>query len=421
MSGLAESSTAAERPRLSPELKRVAILLAVSIFINYIDRGTLSMAAPLIKRDQGLSDIQLGILFSAFFWTYASFQIVSGWLVDRLSVNRLLAGGVAVWSVATLATGFLGGFAWLLAMRLLLGIGESVAYPSYSKIIANHFPESGRGRANSFITAGYACGPAFGTLAGGLLMARVGWRIFFIVLGLASLLWLVPWTKWSPKATAEAALRRLRPATIRELLAQHSVWGTFLGLFSYNYLSYLLITWLPSFLVRERHFSLQTMAVIGGLAFFGLGVSATLSGWLSDRWIAAGGSVTRVRKTFAATGMALASSIALVPVFDRPQIAVAILIFACMSAGACSGNLWAMTQTMAGPETAGRWTGLQNFVGNMAGVIAPALTGIILARTGQFLWAFIFAGIVCLIGSLTWIFFVGRIEPISWPSHNRQA
>src|ERR1700730_11241716 len=187
--------------RLSPELSRLAFLLALSIFINYIDRGNLAIAAPLLKDDLGLSVYQLGILFSSFFWTYAIFQIVSGWLVDRFPVNWVLALGILLWSAATVGTGLVRGFTLLLAMRLILGIGESVAYPSYSKIISRHFSESQRGRANSFISAGQASGPAVGTLLGGMLLAHAGWRLFFVIFGMASSLWLLPWLKYLRKPT----------------------------------------------------------------------------------------------------------------------------------------------------------------------------------------------------------------------------
>src|SRR5713226_9987851 len=197
-------SSADPASRLSPELSRLAILLALSIFINYIDRGNLAIAAPLLKDDLGLSVYQLGILFSSFFWTYAIFQIVSGWLVDRFPVNWVLALGILLWSAATFGTGLVSGFKLLFVMRLILGIGESVAYPSYSKIISRHFSASQRGRAHSLISAGPASGPAVGTLIGGMLMARVGWRLFFIVLGVASALWLLPWLKF---------LRRPAPTT----------------------------------------------------------------------------------------------------------------------------------------------------------------------------------------------------------------
>ncbi len=199
--------------RLSPELTRLAVLLALSIFINYIDRGNLALAAPLIKDELGLSFYQIGLLLSSFFWTYAIFQIVSGWLVDRFPVNWVLALGILLWSAATLGTGLVHSFTMLLAMRLILGIGESVAYPSYSKNISRHFSEFQRGRANSLISAGQASGPAFGTLLGGMLIAHVGWRFFFIIFGIASSLWLLPWLKYMPRAAQTTEVAQ-EPATV---------------------------------------------------------------------------------------------------------------------------------------------------------------------------------------------------------------
>jgi len=401
-------------PTLSPELRRVATLLAFSIFINYVDRGALSIAAPLLKEDLRFSPAQLGVLLSSFFWTYACFQIVSGWLVDRFDVHWLLALGVLVWSAATVGTGFVHGFRLLLVARLLLGIGESVSYPACSRIIARHFPAYQRGRANALISAGWAGGPALGTLLGGLLMARVGWRWFFVVLGLASLLWLLPWFQWKPGDARFADSRAAQSASMFEILQHRSAWGTFAGLFCFNYLWYFLITWLPFYLVHERRFSIQTMSAVGGAAFFVLAVSAMTSGWLADRWIASGVSPTRVLKTFTGVGSALASCFVLVFVIADPKIAVAILLFCCLSLGMGASNLWTMTQTLAGPHTAGKWTGLQNFCGNLAGIAAPAVAGFILQRTGQFFWTFALTGAVTLLGAVSYIFLVGPVKPVSW-------
>jgi MFS transporter, ACS family, D-galactonate transporter len=410
---------ASQPSSLSPELLRVAVLLSVSVLINYIDRGTLSIAAPILKEDLALSPSQLGILLSAFFWTYALFQIVSGWLVDRFEVNWLLALGVFVWSAATLSTGLLHGFALLLVARLLLGIGESVAYPSYNKIIAKHFHASLRGRANGLISAGWALGPALGTLVGGLLMARVGWRLFFVVLGLGSALWLLPWIKWMPKGAGLPTSKSAKPAGILEILLQRSAWGTFAGLFCFNYLWYFLITWLPFYLVRQRNFSLQTMSVVGGAAFLALAISVVASGWLADRWMAAGASPTRVLKTFCGAGLALASvTFVLVFLVADHAIAMTILIFSCVALGMCSPNLWTMTQILAGPQTAGRWAGLENFCGNLAGILAPILAGFILERTGEFFWAFAITGAVTLLGAASYIFLVGLVEPVQWNPQN---
>src|ERR1700687_3763263 len=187
------SISAASQPKGIPvHLRLVLVLLALSVFINYVDRGNLSIAAPMLKDELGISASQLGILLSALFWTYACLQPLAGWLVDRWNVNWVFAGGFFLWSAATAATGIVHTFSGLLILRLLLGIGESVAYPSYSKIIALNFSEERRGLANAVISAGLLLGPGFGMLFGGLLMARFGWRPFFIVLGLVSLLWLVP-------------------------------------------------------------------------------------------------------------------------------------------------------------------------------------------------------------------------------------
>jgi ACS family D-galactonate transporter-like MFS transporter len=393
----------------------VAILLSISVLINYIDRGTLSIAAPILKDDLHLSPSQLGVLLSSFFWTYAAFQIVSGWLVDRFEVNWLLALGVLVWSAATLTTGLVHGFALLLTARLVLGVGESVAYPSYNKIIAKHFRASQRGRANGLIAAGWAGGPALGTLVGGLLMARVGWRLFFVVLGAASLLWLLPWIKWMPKGPGLPTSIAARPAGIFEILVQRSAWGTFVGLFCLNYLWYFLITWLPFYLVRQRGFSLQTMSLVGGAAFFALALSVLLFGWLADRWITASNNPTRVLKTFCGGGLALASvSFVIVFLVADQTVAMAILIFSCAALGMCAPNLWTMTQILAGPQTAGKWAGLENFCGNLAGIIAPIVVGVILERTGEFFWAFAITGAVTLLGAGSYVFLVGRVEPVRW-------
>ena len=418
MTSLSSATSPEESPKLPFDLARVAVLLSASVLINYVDRGTLSIAAPILKDDLHLSPSQLGVLLSSFFWTYASFQIVSGWLVDRFEVNWLLAIGVLVWSAATLTTGLVHGFALLLTARLVLGIGESVAYPSYNKIIAKHFRASYRGRANGLISAGWAGGPALGTLVGGLLMAHVGWRLFFVVLGAASLLWLFPWIKWMPRGAGLVASTSAKPAGILEILLQRSAWGTFAGLFCFNYLWYFLITWLPFYLVRQRGFSLQTMSLVGGAAFLALAISVLAFGWLADRWITASNNPTRVLKTLCGGGLALASiSFVIVFLVANHTIAMAILIFSCISLGMCSPNLWTMTQILAGPQTAGKWAGLENFCGNLAGIIAPIAVGIILQRTGEFFWAFAITGAVTLLGAASYIFLVGEVEPVKWSRH----
>jgi MFS family permease len=250
------------------------------------------------------------------------------------------------------------------------------------------------------------------------------------VFGVASSLWLLPWLKYLRKpvpttassvvpslATADAISEPAASATILQILRQRSAWGTFAGLFAYNYVWYFFITWLPTYLERERHFSVQTMSLVTSLAFFVLAATALVSGWLSDKWIAAGASPTRVRKTFTGAGPVIASSILLVGIVPNHSAAMAILVLTCIGLGMCTSNLWAVTQTLAGPGASGKWTGLQNFTGNLAGWIAPALIGLIVQQTGNFFWVFVITSGVTLLGAAAWVFLVGPIRPITWSSH----
>ncbi len=407
-----------EAPRRAG-MNGVLFLLSLSILINYIDRSNLSIAAPMIKGELGLSDWQLGTLLAAFFWTYGFMQIPAGWLVDRFDVKWVFAAGFFVWSAATATTGILHGFVALIAIRVILGVGESVAFPSYCKILGTHFTESRRGFANSAIMAGLGLGPAIGILVGGNVVARFGWRPFFLVLGLGALLWLVPWLSWMPRRTRAAAPAMEATVGILDILRQRSAWGTCLGQFCVNYTLYFMVTWLPSYLIRGRHLSMNQMARVGGLVFFLSSVSGIGLGKLSDQWIAAGSSPTRVRKTMLGLGqVGLGASMA-AAAFAPDSIFVWVLAPAGIFLGMSGGNCWAVTQTIAGTRVAGRWAGVQNFVGNFAGAVAPMLTGYLLGRTGQFYWPLVIAALMSWIGALSWVFAVGPVEPVDWEKNAR--
>lgn len=399
-------------PRLSGRDAVGLTLLSVSVFINYIDRGNLSIAAKGVQSELGLNGTQLGILLSAFFYTYAACQPLAGWLVDRFNVNWVLALGFFVWSSATAITGMLHGFAALLVVRLVLGIGESVAYPAYSRIIEENFPERQRGRANAAITIGQTAGPAFGMFFGAILMARFGWRWCFIVLGLASLLWLAPWLRWQPSLPASATVQRDAPSLWR-FLRLRAAWATCGGLFCANYISYFFITWMPYYLKQERHFSATKMGTVAGASYLAASLAAAICGRLSDRWLARGATVTQVRKTFTGGGLLGAAAFLIACVVSPPNLSIAMLMCVTACWAACGSNLWAITQTVAGPA-AGRWTGMQNCLGNLAGVVAPTLTGYILDRTGNFYLPFVAAAIVGLIGSVIWAFGLEKVEQVQW-------
>lgn len=407
--------------KLPGSLWIVLCLLVFSVFINYIDRGNLSIAAPMLKDELGLSGAQLGMLLSSFFWTYALFQILSGWLVDRFRVGWIMAGGFFLWSAATSVTGLVHGFTALLLVRVVLGIGESVAYPSYSKILAKYIPDAQRGFTNAVIASGLACGPAFGMLLGGTLMSRFGWRPFFIVLGLVSLLWLPAWLRWMPRGPGlvPPTLSGYEPSTM-DILRQRSAWGSFVGLFCNNYFLYLLIAWLPFYLVRERHFSMDSMAKIGGAMFLLQALSSATCGRLADRWIAGGRTPTTVHKSLMIAGVLGAGAFLVASSLVGSGLSVAFLMLVGILFGMTPPNVWPMTQRLAGAQASGRWTGLQCAFGNLAGAVGSAVTGLVLDRTGHFFWAFVIAAGFTCVGALSWAFVVGPIKPVEWRRESAQ-
>ncbi len=391
-------------------------LLVISIFLNYIDRSNLSLAAPIVQKEFSLSPIALGSLFSAFFWTYALLQLfgIAGWLADRYAVGLVLAGGLCLWSVATVATGAVTGLAPMFAARLLVGAGESVAYPCYCRIFATDLPSEHRGFANALLDAGSKLGPALGTLIGGLLLARVGWRMFFFVLGAASLLWLIPWLRWMPGSSgAVEAETGWRPSTM-QILGSRSAWGAFLGHFCGNYFWFFLLTWLPTYLVNDRGFSMEKMVRISSIAFFAIAGATLAAGWISDRWIAAGATPTRVRKTIVIGGLTCSTIILPVAVVSDPNVSIGLLMLACMAFGTYTSNHWAITQTLSGPLAAGRWTSIQNGIGNLSGIVASWFTGFVVDQTKSFAMAFVVAAAVVLAGAFFWGVMVGPVATVPW-------
>jgi MFS transporter, ACS family, D-galactonate transporter len=398
---------------LSRPLSVALALLVVSVFINYVDRGNLSVAAPLIKNELGISASQLGILLSAFFWTYTLMLFVCGCFVDRFDPSRVLALGYLVWSLATAATGIVRGFAMLLLMRLILGTGESVAFPCYSKILARHVPEHYRGFANGVICAGMKLGPAGGTLGAGLLMANYGWRPVFLGIALVSLVWLPAWMKLMPRAERQAHSAGASPRML-DILQQRPFWATAAGAFCCAYPLYFTITWLPFYLVHDQHLSLQNMVYIAALYYTVDAAAALATGCVTDFWIRRDVSAGVMRKTAMALGWTTAAIGLLGCSSAGPHSYLAWLMIAGVGLGTGNANFWAFTQTLAGPRAVGRWAGLQNGFGNLAGVIGPALTGFTVDWTGHFQLAIGITAGVCLLGVLVWLFLVGEFRQVSW-------
>ena len=393
----------------------VVALLALAVFINYVDRGNLATAAPLMKGELKLSNTQIGLLLSAFFWTYTPGQILAGLLAERINAYRTLAIGLAIWSLATLATGLAGGFLVLMLLRLFLGLGESAAFPCSSKLLAQHLPTHRLGAANGLIAVGLALGPAFGTLVGGLLMAKTGWRLVFVAFGAVSLLWLVPWLMLTRRASGEAdAPRDAAAPSFFAILRERGAWGASLGHFCGNYAFYFVISWLPLYLVKARGFSVSGMAELGGVIYVIYAASAHATGWLSDRWMHAGASDTRMRKTFLVASHVGSALCMLACATGGPVISIASLLLAGIFFGFGTPSIFATGQTLAGPHAAGKWIALQNCVGNLAGITAPLITGFLIDRTGAFSSAFLSAGAITLVGATGWGLIITRVEPVSW-------
>jgi len=383
------------------------------LFINYIDRGVLSTAAPLMQTALHLSYTQLGMLGSAFFWTYSLVQVPVGWIAERYGAERVLTAGLVTWACATMLLGLASAFWVLIALRLLLGVGESTGFPTVSKLLAAAVPTASLGTANGIVGFAYTLGPAVGTLVGGLLMVRFGWRSAFLVFGAASLLWLWPWVRVT---RLRAALRGAKAGgpPLRLLLRNRALWGTALGLFSSNYVFYFMMSWLPVYLVRERGFSPTEMATLASASYAVMAACAVLAGWLVDRYIRRGGSANFGYKAIMAVahGGAVLSMLAMA--YGSQPLALVGIFFYQAITGAASPGVYAIPEILGGANATGRWVGIQNSVGNLPGVVAPWLTGFIIDATGEFTLAFLVAAAMSLLGLIGWLAMLPPLAELDW-------
>ena len=393
----------------------IVVLMALAIFINYVDRGNLATAAPLIKGELTLSNTQYGILVSAFFWVYVPGQILAAWFVQKMNAYRTLTLGLALWSAATIATGFASGFAMLLMLRVLLGLGESAGFPASSKLLAQHLPPERLGLANALVVSGVFSGPAVGTFVGGLFIAAAGWRPLFVVFGAISLLWLVPWMVRTRALAAQArADERVDEPTFRELLSKRELWGASIGHFCANYPFYLVLSWLPLYLVKSQGYSLTAMARLGGVVYALSAAICCGAAWLADRRIARGADPSRVRIRIIAAAQCIGFLCMMACGLGNAHMAIAGLLASSAAFGLSAFNLYAIGQTLAGPRAAGKWIGIQNAIGNVPGIVAPIVTGALIDWTGRYQAAFLVAGGVAIVGACNWLFVVRRAAPLEW-------
>lgn len=390
----------------------LVLLLGAAVFLNYVDRGALAVAAPVMKGELGLTATQFGTAVSAFFWIYAPVQLIVGWLCDRFSVYRLMAGGIILWSAATLAMGLVGGLTSLLVLRVMLGIGESIAFPGTSKIIARHIPAEQRGSANAAVAAGLALGPAVGTLAGGLIVASLGWRAMFLIFGLATLLWLIPWQQLTKAIVQPLSAGAEQRVPLRRLLGRWSLWSMGIGHSLGNYCFYFLLAWLPLYLVKARGLSIVEMTMLATLGYTVQAAAALAYGHFSDRWTRSGRSEAVCRRWMMAVSQGMMALAIFGLGFAESRVALGLLL--CLAGAATASlslNLYAIAQMFAGPRAAGTWIGIQNALGNVSGILGPIITGIIIDRAGYFS-AFMLAAAVAAVGALWWAAAVPRIAQV---------
>jgi MFS family permease len=391
----------------------LVVMVGAAIMLNYIDRGAVSIAAPLIKDEMGLSATGYGLVVSAFFWTYVPVLLLAGWLADKISVHRLMAAGVAVWALATLLMGFAGGLVALVILRLLMGVGEGVAFPCASKLMARA-PEAKRGTANIALSAGLAMGPLVGTLAGGAILALYGWRPMFVVFGLVTLLWLLPWARLRGQVDLPAAAEHGSAVAYPRLLSTRALWAMSIYHFSGTYALYFVIAWLPLYLVKVRGYEIADMALLTALFYAGQTVGAAASAGLADRLIAGGRSASQVRRGVGVvcSGISAVGILAIANSETTPVL-MAWLVITSLAFGTITGILFVCGQTLAGPASAGRWIGVQSAVGNLAGITGPVITGAIVDTAGYAPTFALTAGIV-VAGGLVFALGAPRIAPVNW-------
>jgi len=390
----------------------LVLLLGTAVFLNYVDRGAIGIAAPLMKSELGLSDEAYGLIFSAFFWIYAPVQLFAGWLCDRFSVYRLMAVGILLWAGSTLLMGFAGSAASLLVFRIMLGVGESISFPGSSKIIARHVPPERRGSANAALAAGIALGPAAGTLAGGMILGFWGWQAIFFVFGALTLIWLLPWRQTVRALPVTGHRDEGQRVPVGLLLSKWPLWSMSIVHALGNYCFYFLLAWLPLFLTKSRGFSIAEMTMLATLGYAVQGVCALGYGHFSDWWTRSGRSEAACRRWMMVASQVLAAGAILGLAFAQSALAIGFLL--CLAGAASASlslNLYAIAQMFAGPRASGTWVGVQNAIGNLSGIVGPIVTGIVVQRAG-YESAFVLTAAIAAFGAAWWAVGVPKIEQV---------
>jgi MFS family permease len=371
----------------------IILLLCVGVIIAFISRTNLSSALaykPFVQMFH-LTDIDRGTLNSAFFWSYAALQIPTGMLVDRFGVKRTYAISFVVWCLASAATGLTHAFGQLTTMRILTGAGEAIVTPASYRWIRMNFPDSESGRAVGIYVVGTKIGPAIGAPLAAWLIVRYGWRAMFLIIGLAGLLWLIPWLLMvkpdDPVKRVAGEVRRRPSSSIRfkDLMSSPVIWGTLIVNFCYNYFIFYCMTWMPAYFVEQRHLSLKKMGLYSFFSFGGIAIVALGSGWWADALVKRGWNAVAVRKAFTVAGFVLASTELIGAHAASTQTALIWAIVSLSGLGLASANHLTLCRISLVPAASvGLVTGMQNVALSIAGIVGPLLTGWLLQKTGSY-------------------------------------
>lgn len=391
-------------------------LLFTASLINYLDRAAISFALPLISRDFHLTPETKGLLLSSFFWSYALMQVPIGWCADRFDLRWLYAGAFALWSLAQGLTGLAGSLAVLIGFRVLLGVGESIYLPGGVKIISLLFTGKDRGLPSGLFDFGTRTGLILEGILVPWMLTRYGWRHTFLLLGFTAMVWIVPWLWVFPRhvqpenRAVVSPPPEMAPPFRWSAMLNRNLLGICLGFFCFDYYWYVLVTWLPDYLVTVRHLTIVQTGLYGSLVFFTFGVSEPIGGWIADTLIRRGWDETRTRKGIVT--IAFFMGLFLIAAMRASQTGTAIwLLIAASLVGLATGNLLVILQCCAPLEKVGIWTGAENFAGNLAGVVAPLAVGLLIRRSGSYVPGFELGAVILLAGLLAYWFVVGDLRP----------
>ncbi|HEY2620315.1 MAG TPA: MFS transporter [Acetobacteraceae bacterium] len=416
----------------------IMALLFVTVVINYLDRSNLSIAAPSIASEFGLHPVQLGVVFSAFGWTYTPLQIPGGWLVDRVHPRVLYPLTILFWSIATLSLGLSTGLAMLIVLRMTVGLFEVPSFLMNNRIATTWFGERERATCIAVYTSAEFVGLAFLTPLLAWLKVTFGWPSVFFFTGALGLAWsLVFWRSYRDPAefpgVNQAEIQLIRSSggipdlssriSTRQaaragslwqdfavVLGRRKLWGIYFGHFAWGTTSTFFLTWFPTYLVTYRHLDFIKAGFYASLPFLGAFVGVLCSGTLSDWLYRRGFSLSVARKTPIIGGLALSTSIIGANFVDRPALIILFLSLAFFANGLASIH-WSLVSATAPERLIGLTSGVFNGVGGLAGISAPIIIGLLL-RGGDFTLPLTFIACIALLGACSYIFVVGKLERV---------